>query len=275
MSKDLIISLVLFALSLSSCRVGEDDPLISLKSRTNRLKGEWNLVKYTSSESNLIDYVETNDVNDNQTTSSLSQSKLIKFSDGFYEEKNNETGSLVNYTYRWEIVDQDTLIVIDSNSVIPDIERTIEQQYEFILSIEDDNKYKIIKRLIALREYSLDATKINGISNPVAEDSVFTNADQLEIVAEGVWYWRDGEKSKAILEAGEVQGNILELRNDKLVITNETSQEENNNVELNFRNDLSSFETKEDYAKLKSGTERKVANTSTSSMIYWEFEKQD
>ena len=60
--KNLLILLIVLCSVLSGCRKGEDDPFLSIKTRTNRLCGKWKTVEYTknvysgSDENNCIMY---------------------------------------------------------------------------------------------------------------------------------------------------------------------------------------------------------------------------
>lgn len=258
-----------------SCRTGEDDPLLSLKSRNSRITGSWKLVKMESKQSILTNTLENNDVNENTTQSSITEVQSKKFSEDFLEEKIKRFGRLENISYAWIIEADDTLAQAQTTVVEPDVERNLEYNYEFRLEIKKDDSYRIIKTSNLTREYFVDATKTDGISNPVVQDSIYSSSPSIEIVEEGFWYWREAHKDKAILVAGEIQGYVNELRDKRMVITDFRSQEENNKEELSFRNDLELFNEVSDYGKRGSGTVKKESDQSNSSEFRWEFEKID
>lgn len=268
--------LIISSLSvLFGCRKGEDDPLISLRSRTNRLTGTWKLISFESNSTESLTYTTTNDVNDNRTDHQVDVVNSVGLSDDFFQEKQTNTGTITNLNHRWVIANNDTLISVDTSLVEPDIETGTENEYEFILEIKKDDSYRLVKKIKRLREYYIDATKTDGVSNPLVNDSVFTNEPTLELVEEGLWFWQDANKKKIILNAGEVHGYVQELSNKNLTITDYSSEEENNFVELNFRNDLSRFDSKLDYGITFTGAERKVSDKVKSEQKVWKFEKID
>lgn len=268
--------LIISSLSvLFGCRKGEDDPLISLRSRTNRLTGTWKLISFESNGTESLTYTTTNDVNDNRTDHQVDVVNSVGLSDDFFQEKQTNTGTITNLNHRWVIANNDTLISVDTSLVEPDIETGTENEYEFILEIKKDDSYRLVKKIKRLREYYIDATKTDGVSNPLVNDSVFTNEPTLELVEEGLWFWQDANKKKIILNAGEVHGYVQELSNKNLTITDYSSEEENNFVELNFRNDLSRFDFKLDYGITFTGAERKVSDKVKSEQKVWKFEKID
>ena len=268
--------LIISSLSvLFGCRKGEDDPLISLRSRTNRLTGTWKLISFESNSTESLTYTTTNDVNDNRTDHQVDVVNSVGLSDDFFQEKQTNTGTITNLNHRWVIANNDTLISVDTSLVEPDIETGTENEYEFILEIKKDDSYRLVKKIKRLREYYIDATKTDGVSNPLVNDSVFTNEPTLELVEEGLWFWQYANKKKIILNAGEVHGYVQELSNKNLTITDYSSEEENNFVELNFRNDLSRFDSKLDYGITFTGAERKVSDKVKSEQKVWKFEKID
>ncbi len=269
----IIIIGVLFMISSESCRRGEDDPLISLRSRTNRLTGKWKLVKLERTNSTIEEQVLTNDVNLNTIESEINESTSIKVVDNFYEEKTTRQGEIFNLSYSWKIEGSDTILTVDTTLVEPDIETTIGNEYSFNIEISKDDRFKITKKITASREYFIDATKTDGISDPLVIDTSYTNQPELEQIEEGIWYWQDAHKKNVILNAGEVHGYVRELRNDKLVITSYSSSEQNNQVSLEFRNDLVPFDDVSDFGTFESGTERTVKNFSQTTETLWEFEK--
>ncbi|MDX1652905.1 MAG: hypothetical protein R3277_10465 [Brumimicrobium sp.] len=91
----LLILVFAGTLILESCRKGENDPLISLRTRDARITGKWELVDFeaTSSEINNTGVVNTNE----QTTTTYDGSTWT----------NTSNGNTDSYTYTREITIED------------------------------------------------------------------------------------------------------------------------------------------------------------------------
>lgn len=77
------------ALFISACKKGDDDPLISFRSRKTRLTGEWQLVKTT--------------VN-NEPVTPTSQNKIEFDKDGYGKETVVFQGATISRDLRWSFV---------------------------------------------------------------------------------------------------------------------------------------------------------------------------
>ena len=88
----LLVGMLIF----QSCRVGEDDPLISLRSRKNRVVGDWNVVLMDQTESTISDNFTLSEV---RTIRDKSLSIDREFTQG---PVSDATGSVTEYKVHFD-----------------------------------------------------------------------------------------------------------------------------------------------------------------------------
>ncbi|MGM0477974.1 MAG: hypothetical protein ACQERC_02040 [Bacteroidota bacterium] len=116
----LVLALFVGVLVLESCKKGENDPFLSLRSRDNRITGEWELTKYDSEStttvsdgSNTVTTTTTTTFEDDiwttmqdGNTSSISYSRTLTMKkDGTYTMKETEDGEVSESGGRWSWLD--------------------------------------------------------------------------------------------------------------------------------------------------------------------------
>lgn len=116
----LVLALFVGVLVLESCKKGENDPFLSLRSRDNRISGEWELAEYeseststmndgntsvtTTSSASFDGSVWTKTQGGNTSTYSYSRSLTIN-KDGTYVMKETEDGEVSESDGRWSWFD--------------------------------------------------------------------------------------------------------------------------------------------------------------------------
>src|SRR6478609_2381439 len=99
----LIFTVVIF--SFSSCRKGEDDPLISFRSRTNRLEGEWKLKSWYATSNNY--YLSFNTTTHDTVVQGLAQQNNFDGQQMYYKKVNID----VQVFHGSSVFDYDTVTV--------------------------------------------------------------------------------------------------------------------------------------------------------------------
>lgn len=131
------MTLVLFlgTLTLVGCRKGENDPLISLRTRDARISGEWKLVSYESTRkevyssggititenvTNTFDGTTWTETNSGGTDSYPYSLGLMIEKDGNYTFTENEDGTNTEFNSKWSWLDdgkKKTRILFDDYGV--------------------------------------------------------------------------------------------------------------------------------------------------------------
>lgn len=117
MKKIIISTIGILALSvnLSSCKKGENDPFLSLKSRKARLVGEWNLTKIEGTYSD----VDPSDPSNNVTSTTT-------YSDGLETvtttDNSNTTVDTDNYTVTYSFTKDQKYTITTTNSTTVEVE---------------------------------------------------------------------------------------------------------------------------------------------------------
>ena len=223
----LSVVLIATAIFINSCKKGEDDPWLSLRSRDNRVIGKWKLVEQieeyvsasTITESNNVNNVvenktfndkETNNVLDNiltktETENDLSVLKSIRL--------NSPTNSFIN---------------IDITSIQNNDKKWVKEN-SIELEIKEDNTWEAIYRttdISFLYRFFSKESSTDTIYREYTEeeDTIYSPAKTETRTETGYWYWEDGDKDKILINAGPMQGNIQRLAHKEIII------EEINNI---------------------------------------------
>lgn len=231
-----------------SCKRGEDDPWLSMRSREQRLIGKWKLAEeqiniedYNSKGSNYVykGGVYNNDVlyYSGITTISVTPTQINKEYNGI-EKKN----ALILYG--------DTVNVLDSTTKsiksFSKIDSTASGTYEIIVDIKKQNEYtQTENKELSIRYkeknwgvavFSFDCgNTVYTPYNDSLDNNFIINSKK---TFNGKWQWVNDKKTK--INAGYMQGNILRLSNNEIIISNEYNTETfekmpyNNYVHLNY-----------------------------------------
>lgn len=121
------------SLSLFGCKKGAEDPFLSMKSRQNRIAGEWEMADLNGT----AEYGESSD--------NLTNAYTFSFSEGMLTENNTTTGESMEFPYKWEFTfDKD-------GNFSRKIDESFENHVEYYLSkggytFMDKNKSADIKK---------------------------------------------------------------------------------------------------------------------------------
>jgi hypothetical protein len=149
------IGIVALVANLSSCKKGENDPFLSLKSRKSRVVGEWTLSKIVGTET----YVDLQDATNNYTTE-------ISYADGKETTTEKSSGTpfstVKNYTMDYSFKKDGTYTIIKTTTTNTTTSvNTLTGTWVFIGKNKTDGIKK--KEGILLNETS-NTTASNGIS---------------------------------------------------------------------------------------------------------------
>ena len=239
----LVSFLTVVSLIFNSCRKGEDDPWISLRSRNNRVIGKWKLEEYTYKKEYTSKYSYNNNVNDNKT--SVTRDTLI--TNTFQSEILTEN-TVNSYSNKWNYKEYDS----NSNSFLP-YENTdcnngnYTKKYKYSIELEIKKDYTWVANY---SKYEIStSTKYNSyyITN---NDTLYSNTTDTVIDTnlgynnwseQGNWYWEDSKKDKIIINAGPMKGYLKKLSNKEIIIEEEFNNSYNT---VNYYN--GPFDTYED-----------------------------
>jgi len=87
-----LMAFLFISLGMNSCKKGENDPFLSLKSRSSRLVGEWDITKMTRIESGIwtgVDYTNTYVIENGVSTSTFAAGG----------NSTSSTGTVSNYSF--------------------------------------------------------------------------------------------------------------------------------------------------------------------------------
>lgn len=283
-----IIALLSIVLSLTytSCRKGEEDPFLSLRSRDKRIIGTWTLISgsdVTTTSTTTTDY---NNKNSEKTTVAESETVSIDF-DGTVlttnESNTTTTTSLVTeavfnqqtgkYSYNTP-----TSVVIESTNTLDKNSFSIE------LEINEDHTYKATFNEALISNHFSGKQNIGGIDYPyTTTDTTYSPADTHNWVEEGDWYWEDAKDQKIMIFAGTAMSGKLKKLSNKEIILEDITEESDDETENTTVKDYSDPDT--DGILLFSDTSNKDRDTTgveinhvvkTTSRTYtstWEAKK--
>jgi len=225
----LISILTIVSLIFNSCRKGEDDPWISLRSRNNRVIGKWKLEEYSYKKEYTSFNTYLNNINDDKTT-------ITK-------------DTTITNTYISEVLTENTIFNYSSISRYKDYDSG---SNSFLSKEKVDcnnanylNKYKYIIELEIKKDYTWVAnytkyqisssTKFNSyyiINNDTlysntTDTIIDTNLGSNNWSEQGYWYWEDSKKNKIVINAGPMKGYLKRLSNKEIIIEEEYSDNYN------------------------------------------------
>ena len=219
--KLLIIALGVVIISplFQSCKKGEEDPFISLRSRDKRITGTWKLNKI---EKTTITTTTDVDVDSNGVTLEINtnvETTTTTF-DGASEtivETRIETNE-----------DRRPGGQTNIDKFLGDYPRTTINVTSFKETINKDNTYE--------SDWSRTPTSYKACGDTC---TAVTGANNLSLIGfdlasdskTGDWFWADSKKNKIEIFANKITGYVLRLANKELIIQNNTTT---NSVSSNY-----------------------------------------
>jgi hypothetical protein len=264
--------------ALNSCKKGEEDPL-SLNSRDSRITGTWSQVSESWSETTTTTSNTSNSVNSDTKESTKVETNTKTLSGGSFTkvELTVVDGKDVSKASGYDITDG----TWDQNSDTyrDEDEKTTSYTKTLTVSIYKDNTYTATTTIGASTVKTTETDVNNGVSTidgKSVTDGAGTTSTEVE---EGTWLWLDAKKSKIHIMAGPLNGMLLRLAKDELII----SQEENDS---DADTDISSYDelgddlkfnnySKDDPADLRDGTNTLITNSTSKETYTSTWEKTD
>lgn len=231
-----IINIFLF----NSCKKGEEDPWLSLRSRESRLIGKWKLEEKVYSYKYKREETSTNNVNteseiynytkesnertiDGIKTYTSNLNRIITTKETFFDVNINSYSNITTKeTYNSEYTEK------NKNTIEIEIfkNKTWKATYH-------NNKISYSQRSTITTE--LD-TSINVEESESNIDTTYTSGDMYTTSEKGTWEWDDSNDNKIIIKAGPMYGNIKRLTNKEIIIERKIkeSSEINNYFDRSF-----------------------------------------
>mgnify|MGYP006287304401 CR=1 FL=1 len=182
-----LLAALLFVPFIISCKKGEDDPWLSLRSRTKRLTGTWKITEVTSENKSYEYKKTTNTINsdyeqetDESTETSSYDGSTWTLTDKVVDhEKSSET--------TWDPFNSEFITTI--TDLKKTVTNTIRNQVTCEITINEDNTYEANFTIIT-KSYSTDTVKIDsGLTTTGNRDTTYSPSNSYEFTEEGVWAW--------------------------------------------------------------------------------------
>ncbi len=259
----LISILTVVSLIFNSCRKGEDDPWISLRSRDNRVIGKWKLEEYSK---------EYKIYNKTKTTNNINNNYDIQIYDSKEEESYNDN-KLITNSYFKNISEEFKTTYSTSNSIFFNKKTYYyqynhynkEYSYKIDLELKKNHTWTAeISKTAILYKYDdnkLLITDGDTIVNTYS-DTNYVYTDSYTWTDEGNWYWEDSDKDKIYINAGPMKGYLKRLSNKEIIIEN-FKYNNKNDVDNSYIK-IKTYDDINDPYKEIYGTESKITNTDTT-----------
>jgi len=263
-------ALIIVIPGLNSCKRGEEDP-VSMRSRDSRVTGTWTLKTSEEVTTENSTKITTNTVNGDVQTETTREvwknsiaggAKTVLWSKDY--ENNKRYKSWDGSIHKSET---DVSIRLD--------ETTDTKSHTVVISIYKDNTYDAT----LTDGYNTKKTLASGSDNGVP--IVKTDTTDVEEIGnsrvwtdEGEWFWLDAKKDKIIIVAGPLNGYLLRLANDEIIIS-EFSDTKDDDVEvkktlINTYNSASGFDLKEGNETV----EVKMTQVKTKNQVWQKTDKE-
>ncbi len=212
---NLAVLVVIATTLFSGCKKGADDPFFSFRSRTARIVGTWEIVSSETTNETKTTTSQTNNINsDASVTVDITREEVsINGSSKVVTTYNSlsQTGQVNDYD---GVEEEFTLEIINELTYTETIDR-----YNFSLSLEikDDYTYS------ATYTETLVSTSISDYDGDVTTitDTVYVYQEPVTRTENGDWNWLDSHKDKIMIQAGPMQGAILRLANEEVILDEE------------------------------------------------------
>lgn len=222
-----ILTLSLFILILVSCKKGEEDPFLSLKTRNSRITGTWTL-KSLEQESNMFERLTfTNEVNndvqivetDMSSSSTFDGTTLTTLSaEGFLQEDDIKAWDAGNTVWNDYYYKKDGIT-----------NKTITKSYEQNFTFYKDNTFirttsytddQVMEKTSYTEEILDDRAGAEDLNTNVTIDSSYTVANSNNETEEGLWFWEENtQKKRLFINIGEHEVcQVVRLTNKELIL---------------------------------------------------------
>jgi hypothetical protein len=271
----------LLAPAIESCKKGEEDPAISMRTRDSRMTGTWKMVSVEETSTNTNTTTTSNDVNAEKSDKTTTTVTTKSFDGTNWTETTKydatENRTEVDPTFNNTTLKYDYPTV--TSKEVDDNSSTTVDSYTYEIKMYKDNTYTATKTSTA-KTYSWDNTNTyTSGSNPSfitgsTDDTTYTKAVPSTSVSEGVWFWLDSKKNKIeIVTGSELSGQILRLSNKEIILEDATSSNDDNTYVTTST--FSTFTDGDDQFDSKTGTQTQNVKTSSNWMRTAKFEKVD
>jgi hypothetical protein len=212
--------LTILSLLFNSCRKGEDDPWISLRTRNNRIIGKWKLEEYTYEK----DYDSYSSSYNNINTKTSTQTKDTTISESFSSGILTENSViLTEFKYNFPDYEPDSNVFIsDKITDYSKKEESLKYKYEISLEIKKDytwiahyTKSKYSYRIKTDDIYIKNSDTLSSYPTDTLIEKDFGTKTWTE---NGYWNWVDSKKNKIVINAGPMKGYLKRLSNKEIII---------------------------------------------------------
>ncbi|MCB0805142.1 MAG: hypothetical protein KDC05_05035 [Bacteroidales bacterium] len=221
--------ILIFTIIFSGCKKGEDDPFFSFRSRNARIVGEWIINTMSSTSNTFTTQTISNNVNANKVYTENTFNREITIS-GTNKTERITDRTVTNQTYTdIEFGDTSYIYPVVIAQTLDEEIITNRYRYELDLEINKDGTFSasvsetLLSTNIMRRHKTADGFEL--IDPPF--DTAYVNQNTNVETMEGEWLWADSDKTKVIIDAGPMHGNITRLAHDEVNIDEADSYTEN------------------------------------------------
>jgi hypothetical protein len=209
-----LIAVAIVSVTVQSCKKGEDDPALSLRSRDARLIGEWKLTKYDSKR-------DVRDASTNTTVNGISRTQTLSITEAFdgsvqtttvsYQDVSSPGGTdsenttyRENYTMEMEILKDGTCKITTTNNPVSVTTVRVPAQPRPSFAIASPGVGG-----------GAGYTWTNSDYDETYNYASSTNKDETT----GYWHWLSSNKNKTtVLIDGLGMFNVRQLKNKEIVL---------------------------------------------------------
>jgi len=250
---NLTLLVFVFTLIFSGCKKGEDDPFFSFRSRNARIAGEWVIRSFTKSVNIQEQSTTMNSVNSERSTTETTTTIDTTISGNKMTVKKSLISKMASTDISFELNDTAYSFITENNITDTEMHSLEEYTLDVDLEIKDDGTYhaSITQTLLSALDSTL--TLENGTDTLFYDktDTTYIPQSTSKWTEEGDWHWLDSDKSKIIINAGPMKGNIIRLANDEVIIEDNTTGTENSTD--NLVDDFRTFDDVQDPFKMEEG----------------------
>jgi len=231
----ILITIVVTQCLFNSCRKGEEDPFLSLRSRDKRLIGKWELVEEKHDTIKTINHrtIINPEVSINSILFPYKYEYSVVFDGTKWSERKTYNESFYNLVVYEQGGLKDSLL---TNKIKNTESNKVYNDFYTIVEINDDNSYIETSgyKNINFHNKNYERKFICNDNNPIyILDTLTMSSSDIKEFSEqklGRWSWEMKNKSKTGILAGKMNGTLKRLSYNEIII----EFVEENNEELNM-----------------------------------------
>ena len=232
------LALALVAPAFQSCKKGEEDPFISLKSRTSRITGTWTLKSFETTTVRTETEAVSNDVNGDTWNSSMTTTTKTSYDGTNLTSSSESTGEATSANKRtdWQDSDKWKSVTTEYTASMSDSET---RSFSMTVSLYNDNSSEFTTTMgtttkneseelrTVITDGRMDYTDpftgtvdYGDSDETETTDTTYTVSDESSTIENSVWMWMEGTNSdKLYVDLGNgYTGKLIELSSNQMIL---------------------------------------------------------